>query len=261
MFISAQPSHAENTSSWQARGGKKAKNAALFWHLLTFPSLPISPQERKTLDSECLCVSVCAWTTVFFAPCVYSMSSPGWNAGRVQWNKLGAPAFSTALIHVQLHSSSNGEQSSRNKELLFPSAVCTYLCGRNRLLSLRVFPLILSSKLIPYGKLITDWLSSCPFNKSWISLRLCFERLLEAGPTTIRFLSNMCIPALSKTARVQSGLWEPQWTLQPLFVFSSFFWVTMGYVTIMKVTVKVKSLFNNIFFHCTVIRYNSLIAS
>lgn len=94
---------------------------------------------------------------------------------------------------------------SHNKELLFPRCayvhvrVCVWVCVCVATTASYpwVFPLILSLRLISYGKLITDWLYSCSSNKSWTGLRSCFESLTEMGPRTIRMLSNMCIPGLS----------------------------------------------------------------
>jgi len=80
-------------------------------------------------------------------------------------SELGSPILSTALLHVQLHSSSNREQNyaqfSLNKELLFPFCVYLHVCVATTTSYPWVFPLILSSRLIPYRKLITDWLGSC----------------------------------------------------------------------------------------------------
>lgn len=52
-------------------------------------------------------------------------------------------------------------QSSLNKELLFPFCVYLCVCVATTTSYPWVFPLILSSWLIPYRKLITDWLGSC----------------------------------------------------------------------------------------------------
>lgn len=124
-------------------------------------------------------------------------------------------------FYMQLHSSSNREQSSLSPITIKSYcclAACTYMCGHNRFLSLRVFPLILSSKQFSYGKLITDWLQSCLFNKSWTSLRFCIEKLIGMGLRTIRMLSSMCIPEFSNQQGLQSRLWEPERALE-LFEF------------------------------------------
>lgn len=99
-------------------------------------------------------------------------------------------------------------QSSRNKELLFPLCVYLHVCVATTASYPWVFPLILSSRLIPYGKLITDWLGSCPCNKSRTSLRFCFEILMETGLRTITMLFSVCI------SWAQSRLWDSEWALE-----------------------------------------------
>lgn len=93
-----------NTSSWQL------KNAALFRHLLTFLSLLISLHEWMTLHmggyvfDDCIRPSLCV--------CLHISSISGLKKNGVQQGELGSPILSTALLHVQLHSSSNREQNS-----------------------------------------------------------------------------------------------------------------------------------------------------
>lgn len=64
-------------------------------------------------------------------------------------------------------------KSGHNKELLFSCCV-RFVCVTTTASCPWVFPLVLSSGLIPYGKVIRDWLQLCPFNKLWTSLRFYF---------------------------------------------------------------------------------------
>lgn len=135
------------------------------WHLLTFPSLLIPLLQWMTLHM-CGCVG---WLyTLFFVwayVCVYSVPflfEKEGESGRVNLALLSFPQpfymcnYIPALIENRAL-----PQSSRNKELLFPCCVYFHVCVATTTSYPWVFPLILSSRLIPYRKLITDWLGSC----------------------------------------------------------------------------------------------------
>lgn len=95
-----------NTSSWQL------KNAALFRHLLTFLSLLISLHEWMTLHMGGYVFDDCIHHSLCVCVCLRISSISGLKKNGVQQGELGSPILSTALLHVQLHSSSNREQNS-----------------------------------------------------------------------------------------------------------------------------------------------------
>lgn len=96
---------AEGTSSWQPRKMLLCLGICLHSHHSSSPCMN---------EWLCTCVDMC-WMIVYFvlfvSVCVQCAFS-SWKGGRVQRGELGSSILSTALLHVQLHSSSNREQSS-----------------------------------------------------------------------------------------------------------------------------------------------------
>lgn len=188
------------------------KNASLFWRLLTFPSLLISPHERMTLhmcgfvSGDCILCSLCE-RTYSVLPLHSKKNERGSIGVNLALLSFPQPLYMCNYIPPLIENRAL-PQSSRNKELLFPLCVYLHVCVATTASYPWVFPLILSSRLIPYGKLITDWLGSCPCNKSRTSLRFCFEILMETGLRTITMLFSVCI------SWAQSRLWDSEWALE-----------------------------------------------
>lgn len=200
------------------------ENCCFVW---AFTYIPINPRQ-STIGKDPAFQMCMRWIIVFLFRRVYSMPSLVKMQGESSGTNLALQSCPQALYMCNYI-----PPLIENRALTIKSycsrSVCTYLCGHNCLLSLRVFPLILSSKLIPYGKLITDWLHSCPFNKSWTSLRLFWEVAWDQTN------NNMILVWYVHTWLLQNnkgsfrtvGTW-----------MEAVFGVMMGFVAIMKVTVK-----------------------
>lgn len=98
----------------------QADNQEKCCFVCAFAYILIIPHQPKRVKDSGFKMCMCMLDDGLLCAVCVQYAYPGWNAGWVQWNKLGAPILSTARIHVQLHSSFNREQSSCYKELLFP---------------------------------------------------------------------------------------------------------------------------------------------
>ena len=134
------------------------------WHLLTFPSLLISVLERRTLHMCGNVLDDCILCSLWEGVCVC--------VGSVLWRR--APAVLSICSNIPpLIDTRAPPQSSLHKELLFPLGVDLHVCVSKTSSHPRALPLILSSRLLPYRKLITDGLGS--------GIRLISQRA-DSGP-------------------------------------------------------------------------------
>lgn len=135
---------------------------------LAFAYIPITPHFPAWANDSAHVWIWVGWLNTLFsvwvcATCAFS----AWKRGRVQQGELGTTIFSTALLQYMcnyippLIENRALPQSSCNKELLFSFCVYLQVCVATATSYPWVFPLMLSSRLIPYRKLITDWLGSC----------------------------------------------------------------------------------------------------
>lgn len=153
------PLRAAHTSSWRPRKMLLCLGICLHSHHSS------SPHTSKWL---CTCVDMC-WMIVYSVLCVsvcmYSVLSlaqkeGGSNGVSLAFLSFPQPFYMCNYIPPLIENRAL-PQSSLNKELLFPFCVYLHVCGATTTSYPWVFPLILSSRLIPYRKLITDWLGSC----------------------------------------------------------------------------------------------------
>lgn len=105
---------------------------------------------------------MCGYVLDDWALCVHCTSS-GWKSGPAGWTwpyPSHSPSYMCNFV-LPLIGNRALPQSSCYKEQLFPFWLCVQVCVATATSYPWVFPLMLSSRLIPYRKLITDWLGSC----------------------------------------------------------------------------------------------------
>lgn len=130
-------------------------------NVLAFAYIPITPHLPPPVhDSAHVCKCV-GWLYTLFWICVYVCVL---KMRTSEQSELGSPVFPRPFYICSyippLIENRALLQSTRNKELLFPCSVHCHVRVATATSNAWVFPLILSSRLIPYRKLITDWWSS-----------------------------------------------------------------------------------------------------
>lgn len=135
--------------------------------VLAFAYIPITPHLPASVNDSAHVWICVGWLYALFSVwvCVYSvlfLFVKEGESSRVNLALLSFPQpFYMCNYIPSLIENRALPKCSRNKELLFPCCVYLHVCVATTTSYPWVFPLILSSRLIPYRKLITDWLGSC----------------------------------------------------------------------------------------------------
>ena len=159
VFISVTVFYVQQTH--QVDNPEKCCFVLAFAYILITPHLPAWVNDSAHV---CICVG---WLYTLFSARVIVYSVPllfekEGETGMVNLAPLSFPQpFYMCNYIPPLIENRALSKSSCNKELLFPCCVYLHVCVAKTTSYPWVFPLILSSRLIPYRKLITDWLVSC----------------------------------------------------------------------------------------------------